>query len=180
MNDVAAKKTTLATCQQYQALLAVAEAIVAHRDLQALLDDLVGQMHEVVRFDQVVLVRHDAENNLMHRHVFDRSGPSLDEFRAAFPVEDTPAGLVLQTQQPLILSTLAEASRWPRYLECIRLVGAHSICILPLTTARHRLGTLVFASTEQAAYDDADLDFLQRLAKQVAVAFCRLRREEPS
>jgi formate hydrogenlyase transcriptional activator len=33
------------------------------------------------------------------------------------------------------------------------------------------LGTLVFASKEQAAYDDADLDFLQRLAKQVAVAF---------
>src|SRR5262249_26592478 len=42
---------------------------------------------------------------------------------------------------------------------------------LPLTTARHRLGTLVFASKQPAAYDDADLDFLQRLAKQVAVAF---------
>jgi formate hydrogenlyase transcriptional activator len=30
---------------------------------------------------------------------------------------------------------------------------------------------LVFASKEQAAFDYVDLDFLQRLAKQVAVAF---------
>ena len=46
MNDVSAKscsqETTLATCQQYQALLAVAEAIVAHRDLNALIHDLAG------------------------------------------------------------------------------------------------------------------------------------------
>src|SRR5207247_3148968 len=36
---------------------------------------------------------------------------------------------------------------------------------------RRRLGTLVFASKQEAAYDTADLEFLQRLAKQVAVAF---------
>jgi formate hydrogenlyase transcriptional activator len=171
MNDIAAKKAALATCQQYQTLLAVAEAIVAHRDLQALLHDLVGQLHEVVRFDQVVVVRHDAENNLLHRHVFDHAGPPLDDLPCAFPVEDAPAGLVLQTQQPLILSTLAEAARWPRYREYLQPLGANSVCILPLTTARDRLGTLVFVSNEQAAYDNTDLDFLQRLAKQVAVAF---------
>jgi formate hydrogenlyase transcriptional activator len=171
MNDVAAKKTTLATCQQYQALLAVAETIVAHRDLQSLLHDLADRLREVVRFDFVALVRHDAENNLMLRHVFDHTEPLLAEPPAAFPVGDGPWGLVLQTQQPLILSSLAEIARWPRYLERIQPLGPNSICILPLTTARQRLGILVFASKQQAAYDDSDLDFLERLAKQVAVAF---------
>jgi formate hydrogenlyase transcriptional activator len=171
MNDLPAKTATLATCQQYQALLAVAEAIVAHRDLKALLHDLAGRLRQVVRFDHVVLVRHDAANNLMHRHVFDNAEPLPAEPPAAFPVEDDPGGLVLQTQQPLILSSLAQAARWPRYLERIQPLGANSVCILPLTTARQRLGTLVFAAKEEAAYDDADLDFLQRLAKQVAVAF---------
>ena len=171
MNDCEAKNAALATCQQYQTLLAVAETIVAHRDLESLLHDLAGQLHEVVRFEHVVLVRHDAENNLLHRHVFDHAGPLQAELPATFPVEDTPAGLVLQTQQPLILSTLTEIARWPRFLERVQPLGPNSFCILPLTTARQRLGTLVFASREQAAYDDADLDFLQRLAKQVAVAF---------
>src|SRR5579884_495 len=170
MNDVAAKKTTLATCQQYETLLAVAEAIVTHRDLQALLQDLAGRLCEVVRFDFVALVRHDAENNLMHRHVCDHTGPLLAEPPTTFAVEDAPWGLVLQTQQPLILSNLAEMVRWPRYLERTQPLGANSVCILPLTTARKRLGILVFASKEEAAYD-VDLDFLQRLANQVAVAF---------
>jgi formate hydrogenlyase transcriptional activator len=171
MNDCAAKEATLATCQQYQTLLAVAEAMVAHRDLKALLHDLAGRLHEVVRFDIVVLVRHDAENNLMHRHVFDTAEPLPAWAPVAFSVEDDPGSLVLQTQQPLVLSSLAEMARWPRYLERVQPLGANSVCILPLTTARQRLGTLVFASKEQAAYDDADLDFLKRLAKQVAVAF---------
>src|SRR5207253_448239 len=175
MNDVSTKscgqETTLATCQQYQALLAVAETIVAHRDLQALLHDLAGRLREVVRFDHVVLVRYDAENKLMHRHVFDNAEPLSVEAPLAFAVKDDPGGMVVETQQPLIISNLAEMAHWPRYLERVEPLGPKSICILPLTTGRQRLGTLVFASKQEAAYDAADLDFLQRLANQVAMAF---------
>jgi formate hydrogenlyase transcriptional activator len=171
MNDCPPNETRLASCQQYQALLAVAEAIVAHRDLQALLHDLAGRLREVVRFDHLVLVRHDADSNMMHRHVFDNLEPLPVEPPVAFAVEDDPGGLVLETQQPLIVSSLTEISRWPRYLERVQPLGANSLCILPLTTARRRLGTLVFASKQAASYDTADLGFLQRVAKQVAVAF---------
>jgi formate hydrogenlyase transcriptional activator len=170
MNDHPANAAP-ATCQQYQALLAVAEAIVAHRDLKALFHDLAGRLRAVVRFDALVLVRHDAETGLMHRHVFDLAEPLPAEPPAAFAVEDEPGGQVLQTQQPFILSTLAQAEAWPRYLERIRPLGANSVCILPLTTARQRLGTLVFASKQEGAYDAVDLDFLRLVAKQVAVAF---------
>lgn len=171
MDCVDAKNVSSATCQQYQALLAVAEVIVAHRDLQDLLHDLAGRLRAVVQFDHIVLVRHDAENNLMHRHAFDHDGPLPSDAPIAFRVEDDPGGQVLETQQPLIFSSLADAARWPIYVERVRLLGASSICILPLTTARRRLGTLVFASRHESTYDGVDLDFLQRLAKQVAVAF---------
>jgi formate hydrogenlyase transcriptional activator len=171
MSNLVTNAPTLASCQQYQALLAVTEAIVAHRDLNALIHDLAGRLREVVRFDALCLIRHDAENNLMHRHVFDFTEPLPAEAPAAFTVEDDPGGQVLQTQQPLIFSTLAEAARWPRYVEKIAPLGPNNVCILPLTTARKRLGTLVFASKQEGAYDDADLDFLGRVAKQVAIAF---------
>jgi formate hydrogenlyase transcriptional activator len=48
--------------------------------------------------------------------------------------------------------------------------GVQSYCWLPLTTARQRLGTLVFTSKQPSAYDAADMDFLQQVANQVAVA----------
>jgi formate hydrogenlyase transcriptional activator len=174
MNDTAAKSCdqyTLATCQHYQALLAVGEAIVAHRDLNAFLHDLAGRLREVVRFDGLGLIRHDAENNLMVRHVFEFVDPLPAEAPISFRVGDEPGSQVLQTQQPLVFSTLADAAPWPLYLEKIAPLGPKSICILPLTTARHRLGTLVFASMQEGAYDNVDLDFLGRVAKQVAVAF---------
>ena len=92
------------------------EAIVAHRDLNALIHDLADRLREVVRFDVLCLVRYDEENNLMHRHVLEHTEPFPVDPPAAFPVEDDPGGQVLQTQQPLIFSTLAEAACWPRWL----------------------------------------------------------------
>ena len=51
-----------------------------------------------------------------------------------------------------------------------RPTGGRSCCQLPLTTARQRLGTLVFGCKQTAAYETADLGFLQLVANHVAVA----------
>ena len=66
-----------------------------------------------------------------------------------------PAGLVFESQQPFILSNLAEDKRWPRLQELARPYGVQSFCWLPLTTARRRLGTLTFSCKQPAAYDAA-------------------------
>jgi formate hydrogenlyase transcriptional activator len=44
------------------------------------------------------------------------------------------------------------------------------LCWLPLTTARRRVGTLVFACKQPSAYDAAEVGFLQLVANQVALA----------
>jgi formate hydrogenlyase transcriptional activator len=155
--------------QEYRTLLAVAEAIVSHRDLRALFRDLTQRLQQVVRFDYLILVLHDAANNTMRRHILETSGPSPIEARTALPVEEGPAGWVWQTQQPLIISNVAEETRWPRFREYVK-QRMNSLCDLPLTTARRRLGALAFGSRQPAAYDAADVDFLQLVANQVAVA----------
>ena len=87
-----------------------------------------------------------------------------------FPVEDSPAGFVWRTQQPLITSNVAAEDRWHGHMEVVQSYGIRSKCDLPLTTARRRLGSLVFACKQPAAFDAADLGFLQQVANQVAVA----------
>ena len=103
-------------------------------------------------------------------HVLKTSEPLPQPLVLAFPVEDDPAGWVWQAQQPLITSTVAELQRWPGFLERVQPFGVQSICWLPLTTARRRLGTLVFVCKQPSAYDTADVGFLQLVANQVAVA----------
>ena len=159
-----------ATGDRYRALLAVSEAIVSHRDLSALFHELAGRLHQVVRFDYLALVLHEAATNTMRLHVLETSEPIPHQPVLVLPVEDDPAGLVWQTQQPLITSSVAELRRWPRLLERVQPYGVQSYCWLPLTTARRRLGTLVFTCKQPSAYDTADVGFLQLVANQVAVA----------
>ena len=154
----------------YRTLLAVAEAIVSHRDLQALFHDLAGRLQQVVGFDYLGLLLHDAASDTLRLHLLESAEPLPVQPPKVTPVEGDPMELVLQTQKPLILSTQAEAARWPSYLERVKPFGVHSLCGLPLTTARRRLGALVFGSRQAGAYDAADLDFLQQVANQVAVA----------
>jgi formate hydrogenlyase transcriptional activator len=157
-----------AAADRQRALLAVSEAIVSHRDLSALLHELAGRLHQVARFDLLALVLHEPATDTMRLHVLETS--ELNPLAITLPVDDDPAGLVWQTQTPLIISSVAEARRWPVFSERVQPFGAHSACILPLTTARRRLGALVFASKQPAAYDKPDVGFLQLVANQVAVA----------
>ena len=48
--------------------------------------------------------------------------------------------------------------------------GVNSFCFVPLTTAVRRLGAMGFLSLEKEAYGETDLEFLQQVGKQVAVA----------
>jgi formate hydrogenlyase transcriptional activator len=170
MGDLEPDRQGLSAHQRYRTLLAVSEAIVSHRDLSELLHDLAGRLHQVVRFDYLALVLHESASNTMRLHVLETSEPVPPGTVIALSPEEDPAGLVWQTQQALITSHIAELRRWPRLLEIVQPYGVQSYCWLPLTTARRRLGTLVFTCKQPAAYDAADVDFLQLVASQVADA----------
>jgi formate hydrogenlyase transcriptional activator len=156
--------------QQYRTLLAVSQAIVSHRDVRTLFHALADRLHLVVRFDYLALVLHDAAANTMRLHALESCDPVPPGTVIVLPTEDDPAGQVWQSQEPLITSSVAELQRWPRLLERVQSYGVQSYCWLPLTTAHRRLGALVFTSKATSAYDAADLDFLQQVANQVAVA----------
>jgi formate hydrogenlyase transcriptional activator len=171
MGDVPRTARELASCQQYRALLAVADAIISHRDLQALFHDLAARLHHVVRFDYLMLVLHDGATNSMRLHLLETAEPASVHPGKLTPVDESPSGLVWQTQQPLCIADLMQENRWPRLQEEVfRPHGLASCCFLPLTTARKRLGALGIASKQPAVYEMADVDFLQLVGNQVAVA----------
>src|SRR5580704_563716 len=154
---------------KYQALLAVSEAIVSHRDLSALFHELAGRLRQVVRFDYLGLALHEATSNTLRIHLLEGTEPTSLPSPPVLPLEDEPAGWVWQTQQAWIFSNVPEEKRWPQALERAKRYGVQSSCHLPLTTARRRLGILVFACKQPFAYETADVGFLQLVANQMAV-----------
>ena len=156
--------------ERYQALLEVAEAISAHRDLHELFRDLAQRLPRVVHVNFVALSLHDPVRNTMRLHTIQANVPADLVGGHEEPVEETPAGLVWQTQEPLLVPDTAEEHRWPKVTRLVQEDGINSYCVVPLTTAVRRLGAMGFLSLQKAAYGETDLEFLQQVGNQVAVA----------
>jgi formate hydrogenlyase transcriptional activator len=167
-NHPASPCETLA--ERYQALLEVAQAISTHRDLDELCRDLAQHLPRVVHVNFVALSLHDPERNTMRLHTIQANVPADLVGGHEGPVEESPAGLVWETQQPVLVPDLAEERRWPKVTQFMNEDGVNSFCVVPLTTAVRRLGAMGFLSLQKEAYGETDLEFLQQVAKQIAVA----------
>jgi formate hydrogenlyase transcriptional activator len=157
--------------RQYQALLQAAESIAAQRDLKSLLEILKERLQVVVKFDAVQVMLYDPEQNLMRRHVLESVNLPRDNPLPDLPIEESLAGSVWQAQQPLLLTDLdSYESRYPRVIRELRGYGVKTAYFLPLTSQGRRLGTLGFFSPGEAAWGEDDQEFLEHVAKMVAVA----------
>jgi formate hydrogenlyase transcriptional activator len=166
--------------RQLEALLEVSEAIAQQRDLPALFHDLAQRLHSVVDFDFLALVLHDPVRNVVRLHVLETRVPTDTLAGREAPSEGHPAGWVLQTQQPFVVSDTEEESRFPDFMQRLREHGVRSNALVPLTTAQRRLGAMGFGRVTPQRITDSELQFMQRVAAQVAVAVDNALNHESS
>ena len=164
--------------EQYRTLLEVAEAIAVHRDLGELFHDLAQRLPRIVPFDYINLVLHDPTRNVMRLHLLVVPEPSTISPGLELPVDESPGGLVWKTQQPLVVENVALESRFPKLTPLLLENGVQSFCVVPLTTALRRLGAMGFGSMQQRVYQEAEVSFMQQVAKQVAVAVDNVLHDE--
>jgi formate hydrogenlyase transcriptional activator len=156
--------------RQLETLLEVSEAIAQQRDLPALFHDLAGRLHSVVDFDFLTLILHDPVRNVMRLHVLETHLPTDKPTGTETPVEGNPSGWVWQSQETFVVSDTEEETRYPEYMGRLREHGVRSAALVPLTTAQRRVGAMGFGRLVPQRITDTELQFLQRVASQVAVA----------
>jgi len=151
-------------------LLEVSESIASHRDLDALFRDLAQRLPQIVPFDYINVVLHEPARDVMRLCFLVTTEPSTFSLGLELPIDESPGGWVWKTQQPLTVNDIAEEHRFPKLTAMLRENGVQSFCVVPLTTAQHRLGAMGFGTLQRRAYQEAELNFMQQVAKQVAVA----------
>jgi formate hydrogenlyase transcriptional activator len=157
--------------QQYRILLEIADAITAHQDVTSLLKDLAARLQHVVEADGINIVLYDEERHVMRLHSLASAVLPNVEISPELPIEEAPAGWVWQNQQPLLMDDLDELEvRYPKVAAEVRAYGIRCGYALPLTVSGRRLGVLGFGSLNPAAYQEEQQEFLQQVAKLVAVA----------
>ena len=177
--DVQAMQQELAAERdRLRLLLEVSEAIAAHRNLEDLFRALADRLPRVVAFDYINALLHVPARNVMRLHVLVAPPDSTISPGLEVPVGESAAGLVWETQLPLVVDDLDAERRFPQLIAMMRANGVQSFCAIPLTTALRRLGSLGFGSLSPRSYGADDLQFMQQVANQVAVAVDNVLHDE--
>ena len=158
------------TRERYEALLEVAESIASHRQLSTLFPDLSRCLHRLVAFDFITLTLLDDNGSAVRLHLLETERTIVGPTPESTPIDQTATGLALATRHAVYVPDLDRETRFPIIFDLLRANGIHSYCALPLFTAQRDLGGIHFGSLETDAYRPEDIEFMEHVARQVAVA----------
>jgi formate hydrogenlyase transcriptional activator len=154
---------------QWRALLEVSRIIVSQENLSELLHDLASQLRPLIQFCYLSVVLHDADRNVMRLHTLETPTPKLEP-GAEFAMDESPSAWVWQHQKPLLIADTQSYGQFPSSMQRFLSHGVRSVCSVPLTSARRRLGGMNFGSRKVNAYSTAELELPLLIAAQVATA----------
>jgi formate hydrogenlyase transcriptional activator len=169
--EIAALNTKVAhTAGQLRTLLEINNAIITNLSEEALLRSIAEALRRVVSFDRAALTLYLAEKNVF-RFTAIEGGFVSAYFQPGLEIEPAgnSVGWVFRHQQPIIRGNL---EREQQYANERRLAaeGVRSHCVVPLIVRGKSIGTLNVASGDENRYSEADAEFLQEVANQVALA----------
>ena len=154
--------------ERYEALFRLSHAVNSNCCSDELLKNLVRELREVVSFYYLGIGIYDEKAHKLHIKCFDHAAAPIEVPKLS--PEETLSWWVYQHQQPLVIPAVDEETRFPRAVETLKKHGIRSVCSLPLTTTRRRVGGLAVGSQEADAYDGEKIGFLLLVASQVALA----------
>jgi formate hydrogenlyase transcriptional activator len=167
MNPPSEARPDSPLAQRYEMLIRVSQAIKAHRGCDDLFQALAAELCKVVDFEAIYCMHYDQPaNRIAWLGTHSKSGIQ----RPDFPPQETMTSWIYERQQPLIIPFLDQETRFPRVMEFFRAQGVQSICALPLTTVRRRLGSFGFGSKLPNAYSEEEVRFLSFVVDQIALA----------
>jgi len=158
------------TADRHRTLLEINNAIISNLTKESLLATVCKALERLITFDRVALVLHEPRDDVLRLVAFE--GTFRSEYFSVgytFDGADSHVGWAFHHQRPLLrrdLSVEARLSSERRAAE----EGLRSICTVPLIVRGRGIGVVNVASKATNQYSEADAEFLQEVANQVALA----------
>ncbi len=149
-----------------EALLRLSVNTAGFTTLNDLLRQLPASLRDAVPFDHLGLMLHDQERDVMRVALVH---PELPLPMRETPVDFGPAGVILRSQHTMVIHLDTEEPL-TGMMPSLRDLGFRVVCGVPLTTARVRLGVLIFGSRDAIDYNPDAVALMEQIAGQVALA----------
>lgn len=163
------------------ALLDLSNQLLSRLDPDELMSYLVEEVQDLLEADACTLLLPDEEPTYL---VFRAScGWRVDPVaagRRAPANEVSGPGLVMQTQQPLLIRDLQQQDPAPWTPDWLREEGFRGHAVMPLIAEGHSIGALVIDARRPRQLDENQVRFFQLLANQAAIAIEKARLHQES
>jgi formate hydrogenlyase transcriptional activator len=154
-----------------QVLLEINNVLVTTRELPELFRGIVATIERVIQLDYTSLALLDPSTGLLKIFALDFPGrQQLIKQEVVIPRDASPAGHAIATGKPL-LARGEELDRYPsEIVRTLRAEGLQTICCIPLINHGHTFGTLNLSSRRIDAFTPSDVELLQQVGSQIAIA----------
>ena len=152
-------------------LLEINNVLVTSRELPDLFRGIISTLKRVLHHDFTSLALLDAQTGMIKVHALDFSGrPGLFKQEITVPRDASPSGRAIASGQPL-LAYGADLDRYSsEVVRILRVEGFQAVCCVPLITRGQAFGSLNLASRRLDAFPPQDVELLQQVGAQVAIA----------
>jgi len=160
-----------------RALLEINNAIITNLTQEALLRSISEAVRPSVPFDRCAITLYKPETGTF-RFLAVEGALRSDYFQPGLEIDrtETSAGWVFDHQQPLLRNL--EEERLFKNETRLHAEGLRSLCVVPLILRGKSIGTLSVVSRKIDQYSEADAQFLQEVAIQVALAIENMKSYE--
>src|SRR2546426_2229043 len=162
--------------ERSRTLLEINNAIITNLAQDALLHSVAETLRRLIPFSTAAFTLYNAERDNF-RVVTE--GLRSDHFRDGleFDRKQSIAGWVFDHRRPALRRNLEKEQQYPSDRRLLA-DGINSHCVVPLIVRGRCLGTLHVASETTNQYSEADAEFLQEVANQVALAVENMKAYE--
>jgi formate hydrogenlyase transcriptional activator len=163
------------TAERYRTLLEINNAMITHLNPEGLLRSISGILRRVVPYSGAALTVYNPRTETFQYLAMEGAIPS-DYFRAGlnFDRKQTVSSWVFDHQRGVVRRDLEKEPQFPNDSRLVA-GGIYSDCIVPLIVGGKTIGTLNVGSSERNQYSEADLEILQSIANQVALAVANMQ-----
>ena len=162
--------------ERLQVLLEVNATIMINRNLEKLFPEISRFLRRVIGHDYASVAVYDKAAKALSLYPLDSPlTQGLLGMDRTFPVKETPAGQALVEGKTKAFGREDLLAMQSSLVSQMLEQGIQSLCCIPLVTHNGSLGTLNLASKEHSAFIGEDIDFLEQMAAQVAVALDNAR-----
>lgn len=164
--------------ERYRTLLEINNAMITNLTHKDLLRAVSMILRRIVPLDGAVITLYNPKTETF-RYYATETTLSTEYFRTGLEVHhrESMVAEIFDNQRGLIRRDLEKEQHFPNERRLVEL-GIASYCIVPLIVGGKSIGTLGVGSTKKDQYCEEDMELLQEVANQVALAVTNMKSYE--